>query len=166
LNVLKDIYEYDTSLYNIHSSGFYISKSGDVFQKNMLAWDDETGVWTRHHWLDSLMDLNDSNTKALKDVIDLDTYNSDSLSFFDKDKNHVYFINAISDGIFRYIVKHADPKTFIGMKGRWGKDKSHVFYATKIVKQADVNSFQVYHNSDTASDKKYIYYLGKIIKYQ
>jgi len=165
LNEVKEIYAYDTSLYHMHSSGFYLSKSGDVFQKNMLAWDDENGVWARHHWLDSLMDGSDPNTKTLKEVIDLNTYNSDGMSFFATDKNHVYFVWTISDGTFRFIVEKADPKTFAGIKERWGKDRKRVFYGTDIVRQADVNSFRVFdENPDSASDKNHIYLFGNIVK--
>jgi DKNYY family len=158
------IYEYDTTKVVLHKSGFYISKNGDVYQRNGITHDDSTGFWSTHHWLDSTMFFGEyPNKKALKLIIDLETFSRDSTSSYEKDKNHVYYTRASSDGVRRCIVDGADSKTFISLADRYGKDKSHIFYMMEIIKGADLKTFHVV-NRDTARDKKHLYVDGDIIE--
>lgn len=84
-------YHFDTTQYKLHRSGFYISKTSNIFQLNRVTYDDTSGIWTTYYWLDSLMFYGEyPNKKPLRDIIDLDTFTSDSLSNYEKDKNHVY----------------------------------------------------------------------------
>jgi hypothetical protein len=165
MDSIEKIYEFDTTLYSKHKSGFYLSKNLDVYRLNSVAYDDSTGFWSRHYWLDSLMFYGEyPNKKPLKDIIDLETFSIDSLSRFDKDKRHVYYSRATSDGIYSFIVDRADPKTFVSISQKYGKDKSNVFYGAEIVRGADIKSFQVLSDQDSAKDKNHLYYLGEKIK--
>jgi DKNYY family len=157
------IYEYDTTKVVLHKSGFYISKNGEVYQRNGITYDDSTGFWSTHHWLDSTMFFGEyPNRKALKLIIDLETFSRDSTSSFEKDKNHVYYTRASSDGARRCIVDGADSKTFISLEDRYGKDKSHIFYGHEIIKKADLKTFHVV-DRDTARDNKHLYVNGEIV---
>lgn len=165
LTDIATMYHFDTTQYQQHESGFYISKSSDIFQLNRIVYDDSTGRWITHYWLDSLMFYGEyPNRRPLKEIIDLATFISDTISNFESDKNHVYFARATSDGVYRYIVENADPKTFIAIAGRWGKDKANIFYGTDIVKDADAESFRVLDGRDSARDRRHIYYLGERVK--
>lgn len=156
------VYEFDTTRYLKHNSGFYLSGNGDVFQFNRVAYVDSTGFWSEHFWLDSLMYYGEyPNQRALRDIIDLETFISDTLSRFEKDKNNVYYAWATSDGIRRFIVNNADPKTFVSMSERYGKDKSNIYYGFEIVRHADLKTFQILADKDSAKDKKHFYYLGE-----
>ena len=158
-------YHFDTTKYKIDKSGFYISQNKDIFQLNRLTYDDTNGIWTTHFWLDSLLFYpNYPYKKPLKLFIDLNTFTTDSLAYFEKDKNYVYFYNPSSDGVMRFVVKKADPKTFIGINDRWGKDVKHIFYQTEIVKDADIRTFNVMTDIDSATDRYYYYYKGKRLK--
>lgn len=159
------IYEFDTTKYIRHKSGFYLSKAQDIFQLNSLAYDDSTGFWSRHYWLDSLMFYGEyPNKKPLKNIIDLETFTSDTLSRFEKDKRYVYYARATSDGVYRFIVDKADPNTFKSIGEKYGKDKSNIYYKSEIVKYADLKTFQVLNNQDSAKDKRHVYYLGEKVK--
>lgn len=104
------VYHFDSTQYQLHQSGFYISKSSDIFQLNHVAYDDSTGKWKTHYWLDSLMFYGEyPNKKPLREIIDLATFVADTGSNFERDKNHVYFARPSSDGVYRYIVEQADP---------------------------------------------------------
>jgi hypothetical protein len=51
----------------------------------------------------------------------------------------------------RVIVKGADPATFRRLAaGRWGLDRSHVFYEATMLQGLDVQKVQVLHSPDTA----------------
>jgi DKNYY family len=156
-------YVYDTTKVVLHKSGFYISKNGEVYQRNSLAID-SAGIWTTSEYLDSTMFFGEyPNRKALKLIIDLETFSRDSTSSFEKDKNHVYYTRASSDGARRCIVDGADSKTFISLEDRYGKDKSHIFYMMEIIKGADLKTFHVV-DRDTARDKKHLYVDGDIVE--
>ncbi|MBL0337253.1 MAG: DKNYY domain-containing protein [Chitinophagaceae bacterium] len=159
------IYEFDTTKYTRHKSGFYMSGAGDIFQLNRVAYDDSTGFWSDHYWLDSLMFYGEyPNQRPLKGIIDLESFVSDTVSRFEKDKKYVYYARATSDGVYRFIVDKADPKTFQSLGDRYGKDKSAVFYESKIVKDADLKTFKVLYDQDSAKDKRHKYYLGDIVE--
>ena len=159
------IYEFDTTKFIKHKSGFYLSKNKDVFQLNDVTYPDSTGFWSTHYWLDSLMFYGEyPDRKTLKETIDLETFYKDTLSRFEKDKKHVYYARATSDGISRFIVYHADPKTFKSISEKYGKDKSNVFYLSELVNNADLKSFQVIGGHDSAKDNKHIFYQGKKVE--
>jgi DKNYY family len=156
----------DTSIYKLHKSGFYVSKNGDVYQRNGATIDDSAGIWTDYDWLDSTMFYENNETKkSLKSIIDIETFTSDSISRFEKDKNHVYYAWGTTDGVRRFIVDDADAKTFksLGNSQSYGKDKFHVFYSMEIIKEADLKSFHVIER-DTARDKKHLYVKGEIVE--
>lgn len=158
-------YHFDTTQYQRHRSGFYISKSSGIFQLNRVAYDDSTGKWITHYWLDSLMFYGEyPNRRPLSEIIDLPTFVADTISNFERDKNYIYFARPTSDGVYRYVVANADPKTFIAIAGRWGKDKSNIFYGTEIVNGADIASFRVLDDKDSAQDRRHVYYLGERVK--
>jgi hypothetical protein len=165
IDTVRVKYHFDTTKYQRHKSGFYISKNGELFQLNQSTQEDENGNWIEEFWLDSLLFYpNYPHKKPLKDFLDLNTFISYKTCNFEKDKNYVYFYRSSSDGLMRFIVRRADPKTFEGMIGRWGKDSKHVFYETTIVEQADLNSFVVLKDNDSAQDNKSKYYQGKRIR--
>jgi hypothetical protein len=155
----------DTSIYKPLKFGFYKTSKGDIFELKKSVEEDSLGFYDTF-WLDStLIDGEYSNRKLLKDYFDIESYSNDTISNFSKDKNHVYYVQAQSGGHIRFIVDKADAKAFIGLKDRWGKDSRYVFYQTEIVKNADLNSFEVYKNSnDTAKDKKHIFCRGEKIR--
>ena len=164
-DTIKVKYHFDQTKYKLDKSGFYISENQDVFQLNTLTYDDTNGIWTTHYWLDSLLFYpNYPLKKPLKQFIDLNTFTSDTIANFEKDKNYVYFYRTSSDGVMRFVVKKADPKTFIGIKERWGKDNKNIYYETRIVKKADIETFKILTDSDSAKDKNYYYYQGERIK--
>jgi hypothetical protein len=155
------IYEFDTTKYFRHKSGFYLSRTGDIFQFNRVAYDDSTGFWSDHYWLDSLMFYGEyPNKKPFKRIIDLESFVSDTSSRFEKDKKNVYYARATSDGVYRFIVDKADPATFQSIGDKYGKDKSNIYYGSEIVKNADLKTFKVLNDQDSAKDKRYLYYLG------
>jgi hypothetical protein len=155
----------DTTIYVPVGNGFYKHANGDIFELKKDKGDDSLGWYIRYYLDSTLVDEDYSSPKALKEFIDLTTYAEDTNSYFSKDRNHVYFVRPQSGGHVRFIVQKADPKTFIGLKERWGKDNKHIFYGEGIVEDADVHSFSVYKNSDdTAKDKRHIYVEGEIIK--
>ncbi|MBX2921125.1 MAG: DKNYY domain-containing protein [Chitinophagaceae bacterium] len=104
------------------------------------------------------------NKKTLKEIIDLETFVADTMSRFERDKNHVYYTSATSDGVYRFIVDKADPSTFKSITDRYGKDKFNVFYETEIVKNADLKTFQVLNNQDSTKDRNHIYYHGEKVE--
>ena len=162
VRIIKNI---DTTFYIPIKDGFYKTSKGDIYELKQSAGEDSLG-WYELYFLDSTIAYGDySNKKPLKDFLDINSYSKDSISNFSKDKNNVYYIMAQSDKHVRFIIEKADPKTFVGLKDRWGKDSRHIFYETEIVKRADPKTFQVDKNSnDTAIDKSHIYYRGGIIK--
>ena len=158
----------DTARYKPIAYTFYGNKAGDIFELKYYVWEDSTGFYDVA-FLDSLIFIGEyPNTKPLKDVIDLASFEIDTITdFFSKDKRHVYFTYGTSDGAIRKVITNADVKTFCGVGARWGKDKNHVFYGTEIVPGVDLASFQVSQSDvthDTAFDKRHIYYLGEIVK--
>jgi hypothetical protein len=159
------IYEFDTTQYFKHKSGFYLSRTQEVFQLNTVTYDDSTGFWSTHYWLDSLMFFGEyPNKRPLKEIIDLVTFISDTASRFEKDKKHVYYARAASDGVYRFIVDKADPRTFQSISDRYGKDKSNIYYGSEIIKNADLKTFKVLNDQDSAKDKIHLYYLGEKIE--
>ncbi len=159
------IYEFDTTKYIRHKSGFYLSRAGDIFQFNHVAYDDSAGFWSDHYWLDSLMFYGEyPNQRPLKGIIDLESFVSDTASRFEKDKKYVYYTWATSDGARRFIVDKADPRTFQSISDRYGKDKSNIYYGSEIVKNADLKTFKVLNDQDSAKDKRHLYHLGDKIE--
>jgi hypothetical protein len=157
-------YGFDTTKYVLHKSGFYISKNGDIFQKNGVTTEDSAGIWREHIWLDSTMFFKNNETKkSLKSIIDIESFTDDSTSRFEKDKNHVYYAWGTTDGVRRFILDGADPKTFKSLAESYGKDKSHIFNGIEIIEKADLKTFHVI-NRDTARDKKHLYVRGEIIE--
>ncbi len=162
---IKHKYYFDRTKYKKHKSGFYLSEKNDVFQLNELQYKDSDGEVKMHFWIDSLLFYPHYPYKRqLKEFIDLNTFISDTLGNFEKDKNNVYFYKSSSDGVMRFIVKKADPKTFNTIIDRWGKDKSTIYYETDVVKKADLKTFIVLKDKDSARDKNYRYYRGKRIR--
>lgn len=156
------IYEFDSTQYVRHRSGFYISKAKDIFQINRVAYDDSAGNWSEHYWLDSLIFYGKyPNKKPLKSIIDLETFVADRVSRFDKDKRHVYYTRASSDGVYRFIVDKADPATFKSIGEKYGIDKARVYFESQVVKHADLATFRVLNIQDSARDIKHVYYLGE-----
>ena len=117
------IYEFDTTHFVKHKSGFYLSKNKDIFQLNRIAYDDSSGFWSTHYWLDSLMFYGEyPNKKSLREIIDLETFSEDTLSRLEKDKKHVYYARSTSDGVYRSIVEKANPnKSFEYLRKKYGK---------------------------------------------
>lgn len=153
-------YHFDTTLYFKHKSGFYLSKSGEIFQLNRVVLDDSIGFSSDHFWLDSLMFYGEyPNQRRLRNIVNLETFVTDTLSRFEKDKNNVYYAWGTTDGVQRFIVESADPKTFVALGQYYGKDKSNVFYGSEIVKNADLKTFHVF--GDSAKDKNHTYYSGE-----
>lgn len=86
--------------------------------------------------------------------------------------NAVYFFGSIyrSGLIGCEKIIGADPSSFV-IFGRspasthwyWAKDKSSVYYGDKILRDADVKTFQVLDRS-WGKDNKHIYYMGKLIE--
>jgi hypothetical protein len=160
-NIIRGV---DTSKFKLHKSGFYVSKDGDIYQRNGFTIPEVDSLESiTLDWLDSTMFYENSETKkSLKSIIDLETFITDSTSRFEKDIRHVYYAWGTSDGVRRFIVENADPKTFKSIAESYGKDKSNVFYGIKIIKGADLKTFHVLKNKDSAQDKRHKYYLGYI----
>ncbi len=72
-----------------------------------------------------------------------------------KDKNFVY--------MGQYVVKDADPETYIQLEDEFAKDKNLVFHRSLKVNNADPDSFQVLE-SKYAKDKNNAYYSTMLIK--
>jgi hypothetical protein len=156
----------DTIINKPIGKGFYKNAKGDIFElKRSGAGEDSLG-WFRIQFLDSTIKDGDWDKPGqLKKYIDIDTYNEDSISFYSKDKGHVYWERSTSDGPVRFVVWEADPKTFYGLKDYWAKDKNHVFYRGSIVKYADPKTIKIFGQyNDSAMDKKYIYAQGEMIR--
>jgi len=100
----------------------------------------------------------------LKAIIDIETFVADTMSGYERDKKYVYYARPTSDGVYRFIVNRADPITFKSISKMYGRDRSNVYFKSHVIKSADVNSFQVLSDQDSAKDKKNIYYLGEKVK--
>lgn len=96
---------------------------------------------------------------------------SDSSTFvvgeIPKDKSNVYLLLTCEDNQWDQCyqkVVGADPATFEPVKYGFYKDKSHIFYNTQLVPEADVNTFTVYdggkYDYTYGYDKNYIFVIG------
>lgn len=96
---------------------------------------------------------------------------SDSATFvvgeIPKDKSNVYLFLICEDNQWDQCyqkVEGADPATFEPIKYGFYKDKSHIFYNTKLVSEADINTFVVYdggkYGYTYGYDKNYIFVIG------
>ncbi len=84
-----------------------------------------------------------------------------------KDKYSVYLLLICKDNQWDQCyqkVAGADPATFEPVKYGFYKDKSHIFYNTKLVPEADVNTFAIYdggkYDYTYGYDKNYIFVIG------
>ncbi len=97
--------------------------------------------------------------------------NSDSSTFvggeIPKDKFNVYLFLICEDNQWAQCyrkVEDADPATFKPIKYGFYKDKNNIFYNTKMVSEADANTFAVYdggkYGYTYGYDKNYIFVVG------
>ena len=86
----RTINNFDTTNYKKVKDGFYTNASGDIYELKVTLGEDSLGFYSKY-FLDSLMLYGDyPNKKPLEDIIDLNTFENDSLSNFSKDRKHVY----------------------------------------------------------------------------
>lgn len=102
--------------------------------------------------------------KEMQYVVDTSTFEILGWEYF-KDKNHVYHFTPRQDGGSISVVDNADPKSFRVLASYlYAMDKSHCFYRSTIIEEADRKSFV----ADTslaehfAYDKNH-YYDGDVI---
>ena len=133
----------------------------NLFEKKYFAID-EIGQ-ERKHFFDSTMFFGEyPNRASLKGIIDIESFKELEDTPFSHDNNHVYYVQATSDGHKRWIVEKADPKTFVPLDYRWGKDGENIFWQTEIVDGADLETFKINEAfTDSASDKNSHYLNGK-----
>lgn len=128
-DVNKNIQKYTPVKYD-----FYIDEEGNLYEKKLLRIQEKS-------YFDSTMFFPDYPQRiALKDVIDIDSYEELKDSPFSKDKNNVYFSRFTSYGLQRFIVEGANPKTFTPLNHVWGKDDTHVYWGNEIAEEASVNN--------------------------
>ena len=156
----------DTIINKSIGKGFYKNAKGEIFELKLSGTGEDSLGWYRIQFLDSTIKNGDWDKPGqLKKYIDIDTYYEDSISFYSKDKGHVYWQRSTSDGPVRFVVREADSKTFIGLKDYWAKDKNYVFYGGSMVKYADPKTIKIFGKyNDSAIDKKHIYAEGEMIK--
>jgi hypothetical protein len=157
-----DINNIDTLRYKRVNDEFYKTDSGEIYELTLWRYD-EDNVWYTVSGLNSLMFWGEyPNQKPLKYIIDLDTYKKDTIPPFSRDKNHVYYVRYQADGTYRFIVEHADPKTFVSIGYRWGIDKHHVFTEIDLVPKADPKTF-LQLGYDWGKDKKHVFWGTDIV---
>lgn len=159
---IHDIDNMDTLRYKRVNDEFYKTDSGDIYELTSSTHAEDNVFYSVSH-LDSLMFWGEyPNQKPLKYIIDLDTYKKDTIPPFSRDKNHVYYVRYQADGTYRFIVEHADPKTFVSIGYRWGIDKHHVFTEIDLVPKADPKTF-VQLGYNWGKDKKHAFWGSDIV---
>ena len=148
----------DTTRYESLSNGFYRGTDGNIFIK------------TR-----SLIRPPEEYSEPFfreVPVADYQSYTNIS-GYYAKDKIHVYWDWATTDGRNISIIEEADAETFEVIHYRLGKDKDHVFYNGNIVEGVNVDVLVVLcdnPNSDFLSsyglykDDQYVYYDDRKLK--
>lgn len=171
LSINCKLFNYNTSIknnddisYTFIKYSFYKDSIGNLYEKKHKAIDEMNQKII--YFYDSTMFYKKyPHSTALKNIINIETYEEFNDSPFSIDKFHVYYYFANSDGGFRFIVKDANPKTFSPIKDRWAKDDKNIFYGYEKVKKADIKTFTVNNNSqDSAYDKKSVFFNGVKIK--
>lgn len=147
--------------YTLLKSSFYQDENGNLFEKKYLAID-EIGQ-ERRYFFDSTMFFGEPpNRIALNKIIDIESFKEFENTPFSHDKIHVYYVQATSDGHKRWIIEKADPKSFVPLGYRWGKDDDNIFWQTEIVEGADLETFEINKAyTDSASDKNSAYLNGQ-----
>lgn len=79
-----------------------------------------------------------------------------------EDKNHVW-VSVMGSTVIWKIMDEADPLTFQGLGKYYAKDKNHVFYENRIVKGADIGSFEELEEFATGKDKYGNYKSGVLV---
>lgn len=150
--------------YTFLKYNFYQDKEGNLFEKKYVAIESIEEV--REHFYDSMMFLSEyPNRIALNKVVDIESFQVFEETPFSRDKKHIYYVQASSDGYKRWVVEKADPITFSPLEYRWGRDNKNIFWQTGIVERADLVTFQVNKtNSDSASDGNSKYLRGQKLK--
>lgn len=143
---------------------FYSDLKGNLFEKKSGAIDNLNEE--RRYFFDSSMFLGGyPNTVPLNQIIDIESFKEYEETPFSRDTNHVYYVQATSDGHHRFIVESADPRTFKPIRYRWGKDSKSIFWQTERVIGADLNTFKVSSSDqDSASDKNSFFWSGRKVK--
>ena len=88
-------------------------------------------------------------------------------TYYLRDKNNVYYLDAYIGPPAVKIVKGADAKSFIVINNLYSKDKNNIFCDTEILRDADINTFEIASDDGevTAKDSKNKYDRNcKIIK--
>jgi hypothetical protein len=112
---------------------FYINSEGTLFEKKFEAIDNLE--MERPEYFDSTLFFPDYPVRVpLNKILDIESYKELEGSNYSKDKNNVYFSRATSDGAQRFIVKDANPVTFIVKGEREGRDDKYMFSDDKILK--------------------------------
>ena len=150
--------------YTFLKYSFYQGEDGNLFEKKYIAID-EIGQ-ERRHFFDSTMFFGEyPNRVALNKIVHIESFKEFKDTPFSCDKKHVYYVQATSDGHKRWIVEKADPKTFVPLEYRWGKDDTNIFWQAEIVEGADLLTFKVNKAyTDSASDRHSKYLNGQKIK--
>ena len=129
--------------------GFYKNERGNLFEKKYIAIDQTHP--TERYYYDSTMFVGDyPNQSSLQSIIDIESFHEFEHTPFSADKNHVYYIQATSDGHQRFIVKGADPTSFSPIMYRYGRDNQNVYWETEPIEGADLMTFEV----DTITKEK------------
>lgn len=159
----------DSANYRHIKYDFYLSNTGQLCERKIaMAGPSDSACRCQFVvYYDSTFRFAGS-TKPLGSVVDIGTFEWVDGTEFSKDKNHVYYFYANSDGGNRSIIEEADPKTFRRLcEYRWGVDKNHVFYQGQPL-GLDADRVQPLYPPDTTDhfvsyvkDDKTVYHCDK-----
>lgn len=174
---LSYLREPDDSLRFTHvKDDFYQNSSGDLFERKLVMARPKDSACRCQFVVmyDSLIRISENDTiveKPLRELIGLASFIRLDSTFYSKDNKHVFYFHGNSDGGTRSFVKGADPATFRRLGDyRWGIDKAHVFYETKMLRELDVSKVRVLYLLDTSDtfvqyvkDDRHVFADGHIV---
>ncbi|WP_435308138.1 DKNYY domain-containing protein [Sebaldella termitidis] len=132
----KNIYYQNENNYSDSTKYYSVFQTADAktFSViNDLLAKDKNNVYYITRWKN--IPLKDADPKTFE-------YIGESYPFvYVRDKKRVYAVEKLGDPI--YIIKNADPATFMVLKENYSKDKNHVYFQEKPAKGIDVKTFEV-----------------------
>lgn len=124
--------------WKFYKNGLWISKSGDLAIKEIMAIGPE-GMEHAEHYI-SRMEFDED--KPLNSIIDTATFRKLSESFY-KDRKHIYRYYGMAYGGSFSIFSEADPLTFEVLSECYAKDKNHIYESREgILNNVDYQTFK------------------------
>jgi hypothetical protein len=149
----------DSADYQHVIGSFYRKKDGVLYERKTIMDYDVMGWGCCKYGVQYVNGMGHLGQDGLLDsFIDVHTYVDMPVGIcYSKDKNHVYYFVDNIDGGFRYVVREADAKTFVGLSDyRWGMDKNTVFFKGSPLEGIRVKEAQLLRFDSTDIKPNYI----------